>query len=204
MDKRTLLHSLMFGGSGGITPSGTLSITSNANGIDVTNYAAVDVNVSTSGAGSIFVDDRLAAYGDSLKWFSPDFDNPLSGGGYFEVKILTGELASDYGCVIAFGKPDKIGSYNNNHDAALFYASYQTGSQVFELDIRQGGVTTPVSGLSISDIHTIKVDKNYIYVNGTAKVATDYWVVAASKVAFGSTEGTKRYSGQYKSIKLFK
>ena len=33
-------------GGGGITPTGTISITSNADNIDVTNYATANVNVS--------------------------------------------------------------------------------------------------------------------------------------------------------------
>ena len=43
-------------GGGGITPSGTIEITENGEGIDVSSYAYADVNVSGGGGGSSEID----------------------------------------------------------------------------------------------------------------------------------------------------
>ena len=162
------------------------------------------VSTKSSGIyGSFFIDESITISGMSQKWNTPPLLNPLPNGGYFEMEILTGTPSSDYGNVFGFGKYDKIGTYANNYDAVLGYIAYSSGNSTFNLVLRNAGTDTTVSGLSINVVHTIKIDKDYVYVNGASVMSTNYWVTNAEYVAIGSIEGSKRYDGQYVSIKLF-
>lgn len=72
MKKDSIIPALIFGGGGGVKPSGTLSIASNGT-YDVTEYAAVDVNVSGSGGdlATCTVTGVADSYNDYIDFYAP-------------------------------------------------------------------------------------------------------------------------------------
>lgn len=208
--------------TGGIIPTGAIQVTQNGT-YDVTNYASAEVNVSggsSLGTKSITANGTYQASDDSLDgyssvtvnvagtnnvveinsltntsdaWTFPPVANTLSNGGVFELTFTDPSPTNDYGNIISFGGQSALSQYNTNQ-AVHFYHGYVAGDHDY-IVVRMNNTGYGYRDIDRSQPHTLKIDKDYIYIDDVPVVAPHANIVSLSNVSFGSSQGSKRFSG---------
>ena len=182
--------------NGALVAQGSDTVTQNGT-VDTTLISSLAVNVS--GGGSNYVVDVNNVSSPSSTWSSFDIQNTLSNGGYFEVEFYDPTPANDYGNIIGFGLRSALSSWSTN-TAINFFHSWVSGT-TDAIVVRQASTSSYANVDSSSPIK-LKIDKDYIYVNDVAIVATASQIKNQTTVAFGSMQGSKRFAGTFNSIKV--
>ena len=162
-------------------------------------FTQVDGTTGTGTAsGGQNIIEMHNVYGSATKWNSPEFENTFSGGGYLEVDVdLSQQAAGTYSNIISVGSRTVISTWANTAVSHVYF-----NSDTNEISVSQNRVATTFTILDTSVPHTIKVDKDYFYVDGNSVVALQSGVLAQQRLMIGSSEGNVRFTGEYKSIIL--
>lgn len=150
------------------------------------------------GGGGQNIIEMHNVYGSATKWNSPEFENTFSDGGYLEVDVdLSQQATGLYAHIISVGSRTVISTWSNTAVSHVYF-----NSDTNEISFSQNRVATTFTILDTSVPHTIKVDKDYFYVDGNSVVALQSGVLAQQRLMIGSSEGNVRFTGEYKSIIL--
>lgn len=163
---------------------------------DTTLSDAVATLASGYGGGdAIFSINNIN--GNSDAWRIKIGTNTLSSGGSLEIVFSDPTPATDYGSVLDFGNYADLGGWTVN-DVTHIYHQYTESTK--QIVIRQGSTSTGYQYDTTLTQHTVKIDKDYVYVDGTAVVATISGVINTTNIGLGSYQGTKRFQGTYHSV----
>lgn len=150
------------------------------------------------GGGGQNIIEMHNVYGSATKWNSPEFENTFSDGGYLEVNVdLSQQATGLYALIISVGSRTVISTWANTAVSHVYF-----NSDTNEISVSQNRVATTFTILDTSVPHTIKVDKDYFYVDGNSVVALQSGVLAQQRLIIGNSEGKVRFTGEYKSIIL--
>ena len=180
-----------------VIPSGSQTITNNGT-YDISSKAQVIVDVPTGGGSTYIVDINNVSSPTSTWTFPIEFSNTLSSGGSFEVEFYDPSPSNDYADIIGFGAKNALSSWSTN-TAINFFHSWVSGT-TDAIVIRQSS-TSSYANIDSSSPIKLKIDKDYIYVNNVAVVATASQIKNQTNVTFGSMQGSKRFTGTFNSIK---
>lgn len=172
-----------------IRPQGTKTISENG-AVDVTEYESVVVNVS-GGGGSNYLVSLSNYYPPDSQWWFP---NTFPDGGVFEITFDPSNPHTDYDHIIGIGNP--INQWNFTTGIGIYHDT-QSGND--RINIRQNAVSN-FYNIDSSKLCTVKIDKNYVYLNGEAKVATNSKILPLTTLKIGCEEGSKRFTGQIVSM----
>lgn len=169
-------------GGGGITPTGTINITTNGTH-DVTNYASANVNVSTS----VQTQTKSATPSESQQTITPD-------SGYYLSSVTVGAIDSGY---VGSGVSRKLST-----DLTVSGATVTAPAGYYESaaskSVASGSAGTPSASKGTVSNHSISVTPNVTnttgYITGGTKTGTAV-SVAASELVSGTlsitSSGTK-------------
>jgi len=161
-------------------------------------YTAEGTKTQGTASGGQNIIEMHNVYGSATKWNSPEFENTFSGGGYLEVVVdLSQQAAGLYAHIISIGSRTVISTWANTAVSHVYF-----NSDTNEISVSQNRIATTFTILDTSVPHTIKVDKDYFYVDGNSVVALQSGVLAQQRLMIGSSEGNVRFTGEYKSIIL--
>lgn len=171
--------------------SGTRSITANGSGIDVTNYAAVDVSVPQGGAN---LQSKSVGYTPTEGTI---IDTLLPGTGYdgfSDVTVTIGAIPSNY---IGSGVPQKSSSdLTVSGDTVTAPSGYYSSSA--SKSVASGTAGTPTATKGAVSNHSVSVTPSVTnttgYITGSTKTGTSV-TVSASELVSGSE--TKTANGTY-------
>ena len=152
------------------------------------------------GGDDVVIDLENISYG-TRKWEFNAFAQKLADGYVLEVEWYYPEMAEgDYPNVIGIGYEISSWQYTNG---VGIYVRYSPTAKF--MVIRQAGQSTNCSyDLDFSVPHTIRIDKDYVYIDGDPVVATNVNATNRAYTVIGSYEGSNRYVGTYNRIKYFK
>ena len=164
-------------GGGGITPTGTINITTNGTH-DVTNYASANVNVSTS----VQTQTKSATPSESQQTITPD-------SGYYLSSVTVGAIDSGY---VVSGVSRK-----SSTDLTVSGATVTAPAGYYESaaskSIASGSAGTPSASKGTVSNHSISVTPSVTnttgYITGGTKTGTAV-TVTASELASGNKEIT--------------
>ena len=180
-----------------IRPQGTKSITQNGTGIDVAQYASVDVSVS--GGGGSNLQSKSVSYTPSETAQSETVSPDSGYDGLSSVAVSVGAISSTYvgSGITRRGDSDIEGEYNETYGYDVFipegYYSHDAG-----FNIAKGTEGTPTATKGTVSNHAISVTPSVTntagYISGGTKTGTAV-SVAASELVSGtltiSSSGTK-------------
>ena len=163
---------------------------------DTTLSDAVSTLASGYGQGGGII-NMTGVRASTTIWQTPVCDNTLSNGGSLEIVFSDPNPATDYGNIIDFGRYSDLSNYNNAYVMHIYH-QYTESLKMFV--IRQGTTSTYHEYDTTLTQHTIKIDKDYVYIDSQPVIATASNIVNTANVAIGSQEGNKRFQGTYQSI----
>lgn len=169
-----------------IIPEGTLSITNNGTGIDVTNYASVDVSVE--GGGSVSLQSKTATPSESEQTVTAD-------SGYDGLSSVTvGAVSSTY---VGSGITRRSSS-NLTASGATVTAPAGYYSEAASKSVATATQATPSISVSSGGLITASATQTAGYVSAGTKSATEQLTVQAAKtVTPTKSSQTAVASGRY-------
>lgn len=147
------------------------------------------------GGGTSYTLDIGAFTSNSEVWNSPPIPNSLSSGGYLEAKLMLASQSTTPN-ILSIGTTRSYMTNWNTTNAIHFMLS----SDMSEIYVRAGSQSYGGPAVDLSVPHILKVDKDYVYIDGTPVVATHANIKNASTVSIGSVQGSNRFSGSFEYI----
>ena len=148
------------------------------------------------GGGSSYTLSIENATNTKDKWNTMPLPNTMSSGGYFEAEVVLAEQTNNPN-IISIGKTMlDLGTWNTPNAIHIMLAVEQTHMYVRQSSVSTSGPTP----LDFADPHTIKVDKDYVYIDGVQVVATSSNIANASTLEIGGAQGNNRFTGKFNYI----
>lgn len=162
---------------------------------DTTLSAAVETLIDGyGGGGSSYVFSVGETTSDTSTWETLPLPNNLLTGGVFEAEIYCPTPNTDYDNVIGIGTNKTALSQWNTVDAINIFLKTDI------LEVRQTSQLYSTETLDMTVPHTIKIDKDYVYIDSVPMVATHANIKNASTLVIGECQGSKRYTGKFNYI----
>ena len=171
-----------------IIPEGTLSITNNGTGIDVTGYASVNVNVDSGGGGSVSLQTKTATPSESEQTITAD-------SGYDGLSLVTVEAVSS--TYVGSGISRKSSS-NLTASGATVTAPAGYYAESASKSVATATQATPSISVSSAGLITASSTQSTGYVSAGTKTATEQLTTQAAKtITPTKSSQTAVASGRY-------
>lgn len=147
------------------------------------------------GGGSSYTLEINNATATTDKWNTLPLPNTMASGGYFEAEVVLAEQTNNPN-VISIGKTVvDLGNWNSANAIHIMLSGDHTYMYVHQSSTNTNGPT-----IDLSVPHTIKVDKDYVYIDGVQVVATSSNIKNASTLEIGGLQGNNRFTGKFNYI----
>ena len=156
----------------------------------------IDENSADAGGVDTFIFSIYNCEG-SVQWNTSKVPQTLSEGGYLEATFINDEPLTNHDHIIAIGGDDRTGISNWSFTNGI--GIYQPHDNNEQLLIRQNSVSTKLN-IDITIPHKVRIDSDYVYIDGEPIVATNPNLLARTSVVIGGIEGSKRFGGRFYSI----
>lgn len=157
------------------------------------------------GGGDVALSVDTVSYGSS-RWEFNSFTKSLEDGYVLETEWYYPDITDgEYPALIAIGGTISGWNYENAVGVYIRYSSTSAVGTKY-IVVRQNKVSTNhnVDDLDFSVPHTVKIDKDYVYLDGVPVVQTNANALNVALTAIGSYEGANRFKGTYNYIKYYK
>lgn len=131
------------------------------------------------------------------RWNSVALPNNMSTGGALEVEFVMSSQTNLPNIISIGTNLSNLGNWSTANAIHIFQRTALDG-----IAIRQNSATTEWEGLDPSVPHTVKIDKDYVYVDGVQAVATANNVKNATTLMIGSAQGSNRFTGTINYIRF--
>ena len=147
------------------------------------------------GGGSSYTLSIQNATNTTDKWNTLPLPNTMPSGGYFEAEVVLAEQTNNPNVISIGTTLANLGNWNTTNAIHIMLAVDQT-----YMYVRQSSTNTVGPTIDISVPHTIKVDKDYVYIDGVQVVATSSNITNASTLEIGGAQGSNRFTGKFNYI----
>lgn len=148
------------------------------------------------GGGSSYTLSIQNATNTTDKWNTLPLPNTMSSGGYFEAEVVLAEQTNNPNVISIGTTLAYLGNWNTPNAIHIMLAAEQTHMYVRQSSVSTAGPTP----LDFAVPHTIKVDKDYVYIDGVQVVATSSNIKNATTLEIGGAQGNNRFSGKFNYI----
>lgn len=149
------------------------------------------------GGGGSYSFEMLDSDANSEAWNSSPLKNTMANGGYLEAEVLLAAQTNIPNILSVATSKLNLGNWNTPNAIHFMLAADET-----YIYIRQASTSTIGPVLDITVPHILKVDKDYVYIDGTLIVATHNNIKNATLLEVGAIQGNNRYAGHYNYVRF--